>query len=47
MRTDNASGYIKEINKDKFLIFDDTDENNKLLKGYDDAFNEIKGKLKK
>ena len=24
---DNASGYIKEINKDKYLGFDDRDEN--------------------
>ena len=25
LRINNASGYIKEINKDKYLIFDDTD----------------------
>ena len=32
LRIDNASGYIKEINKDKYLIFNDTDENKELLK---------------
>ena len=26
LRIDNASGYIKEINKDKYLIFDDADK---------------------
>ena len=29
---DNASGYIEEINKDKYLVFDVTDENKELLK---------------
>ena len=43
----NASGYIKEINKDKYLVFDDTDENKKLLERYDDVFNGIMGKIKK
>ena len=32
LRINNASGYIKEINKDKYLIFDDTDKNKELLK---------------
>ena len=32
LRIDNASGYIEEINKDKYLVFDVTDENKKLLK---------------
>ena len=32
LRTDNASGYIEEINKDKYLVFDDTDKNKQLLK---------------
>ena len=26
LRINNASGYIKEINKDKYLVFNDTDE---------------------
>ena len=47
MCTYNASGYIEEINEDKYLVFDVRDENNKLLKRYDDVFNEIIGKIKK
>ena len=43
---DNASGYIKEINKDKYLVFDNTDENKELLKRYDDVFNRIIDKIK-
>ena len=27
---DNAKGYIEEMNKDKYLVFDDTYENKKL-----------------
>ena len=27
LRTDNASGYIEEINGNKYLVFDDADEN--------------------
>ena len=44
---DNASGYIEEINKDKYLVFDVTDENKDLLKRYDDVFNGIMSKIKK
>ena len=44
---DNASGYIEEINKDKYLVFDVRDENKELLKRYDNVFNEIMGKTKK
>ena len=47
MRIDNASGYIEEINEDKYLVFDVRDENKKLLKRYDDVFNGIMGKIKK
>ena len=47
MRITNASGYIKEVNEDKYLIFDDTYENKELLKRYDDVFNGIMGKIKK
>ena len=46
MRINNASGYIKEINKDKYLIFDDTDENKESLKIYDDVFSGIMSKIK-
>ena len=47
MRIDNASGYIEEMNKDKYLVFDDTYKNKKLLKRYDDVFNGIINKIKK
>ena len=47
MRIDNASGYIEEINEDKYLVFDVRDENKKLLKRYDNAFNGIMGKIRK
>ena len=47
MLIDNASGYIREINKDKYLVFDVTDENKELLKRYDDVFNGIIDKIKK
>ena len=47
LRIDNASGYIEEINEDKYLVFDDTDENKELLKRYDDVFNGIMSKIKK
>ena len=42
----NANGYIEEINEDRYLVFDDTYENKKLLKRYDDVFNEIMSKMK-
>ena len=45
LRIDNASGYIKEVNKDKYLVFDDRYENKKLK--YDDVFNGIMNKTKK
>ena len=32
LHIDNVSGYIEEITKDKYLDFDDTDENKELLK---------------
>ena len=47
MRIDNARGYIEEVNKVKYLVFDVTDENKKLLERYDDVFNRIIGKIKK
>ena len=46
-RINDASRYIKEINKDKYLIFNDTDENKELLKIYDDVFSGIMSKIKK
>ena len=46
LRIDNASGYIEKINENKYLVFDDTDENKELLR-YDDDFNGIIDKIKK
>ena len=45
LRINNANGYIEKINEDKYLVFDDADENQKLLKRYDDVFNEIMDKI--
>ena len=47
LRTDNANGYIKEINRDKYLVFDVTYGNKEFLKRYDDVFNGIISKIKK
>ena len=47
MCTDNASGYIEEINEDKYLVCDVRDENKELLKRYGHVFNRIMGKMKK
>ena len=46
MRINDPSGYIKEINKDKYLIFDDTDKNKELLEIYHDVFSGIMSKIK-
>ena len=47
LRINNASGYIEEINKDKYLIFNDTDENKELSEKYDDVFSGIIDEIKK
>ena len=47
LRIDNANGYIEEINGDKYLVFDDRDENKKLLKKYNDVFNGIMSEIRK
>ena len=47
MCIDNANGYIKEINEDKYLVFDVTYKNKKLLERYDDVFKRIMDKIKK
>ena len=51
LRITHASGYIEEINENKYLIFDSMelhsiDENKELLKKYNDVFNGIMGKIK-
>ena len=45
-RITHASGYIEEINENKYLIFDFIDENKELFKKYNDAFNRIMGNIK-
>ena len=47
LRIDNASGYIEEINGDKYLFFDVRDENKKLLKDMAMFLMELWVKLKK
>ena len=42
----HVSGYINEINKNKYLIFHSIDENKKLIKKYNDVFNGIMDKIK-
>ena len=41
----HASGYIEEKGVNKYLIFDSTDENEELLKKYNDVWNGIKSKI--
>ena len=40
------NGYIEEKDSNKYLIFDSTDENKKLLKKYTDVFNGIIDKIR-
>ena len=47
LRITHASGYIEEINENKYLIFDSIDENKELLKKYNDFLNGIRIKSKK
>ena len=42
----HANGYIEEMGANKYLIFDSMDENNELLKKYNDVFNGIIDKIK-
>ena len=41
----HASEYIEEKGVNKYLIFDSTNENNKLLEKHNDVWNEIKNKI--
>ena len=47
LRINHASGYIEEINENKYLIFDSIDENKELLKKYNGFLMELKIKSKK
>ena len=45
LRINYASGYIEEINGDKYIIFDSIDKNKELFKKYN-VFNGIMDKIK-
>ena len=47
LHVNHANGYIEEKNGNKYLIFDDSvNENKELLKKYADVWDEIKNKIK-
>ena len=46
LHIDHASGYIEEKGVNKYLIFDSTDQNKKLLRECDDIWNGIGDKIK-
>ena len=46
LRITHASGYIEEIDENKYLIFESLDENKESLKKYNDVFNGIMSKIK-
>ena len=46
LRIGNAYRYIEEINEYKYLVFDDTHKNKKILKKYNDVFNGIMSKIR-
>ena len=46
LRIKNVNGYIEKKGLSKYLVFDSTDENKKLLKRYDDVFTEFMSKIK-
>ena len=42
----HANGYIEEKGRNKYLVFDSTDENKELLKKFNDVFNGIRDNIK-
>ena len=42
----HENGYNEEKGVNKYLVFDSTDENNELIKKYNDVFNGIRDKIK-
>ena len=47
LRINHASGYIEEKSRNKYLILDDSvDENKELIKKYEDVWNGIRNKIK-
>ena len=47
LRIKKVNGYIEKKGLSKYLVFDSTDENKKLLERYDDVFNGIMSKIRK
>ena len=45
LQLNHANGYIEEKNKNKYLIFNSTDESKELLKKYSDVWSEIKNRI--
>ena len=45
LQVNHANGYIEEKNKNKYSIFNSTDESKELLKKYSDVWSEIKNKI--
>ena len=47
LQVNHGSGYIEEKNENKYLIFDDSvNENKKVLKNYGELWNGIKNEIK-
>ena len=46
LHIDHAGRYVEEKGVNKYLVFDSTDQNKKLLKKYNDVWNGIKTKIK-
>ena len=46
LQFNHANGYIEEKNRNKYLVFDSTDENKELLKKYTHVWNGIKSEIK-
>ena len=46
LHIDHVSGYVKEEGVNKYLVFDSTDQNKKLLKRYNNVLNGINNKIK-
>ena len=46
LRVDHVNGYIEEKGVNKYLVFDSADENEELLKKYNNVFNGFRDKIK-
>ena len=45
LHIDHAGGYVEKEGANKYLVFDSTDQNKKLLRKYNDVWNRIKNKV--